>query len=154
MRTKMNYEIVNLEEKTIVGITARTRNSDANMGQVIGGLWGSFFGEGVYSSIENKVNTYTVGLYSDYESDVNSEYSITVGCEVMSAANQPQNTAVKTIKKGKYAKFTVHGHMQKAVAEFWQKLWAMDLDRTYQSDFEEYINADEDNAEINIYISL
>lgn len=35
----MNYEIVNLEEKIVVGITARTGNNDPECQKVIGGLW-------------------------------------------------------------------------------------------------------------------
>lgn len=44
--------------------------------------------------------------------------------------------------------------MQKALAEAWNKIWKMDLDRSYKADFEEYLNADYNNAKINIYISL
>ena len=35
----MNYEIVNLEEKRVVGLAARTNNQSPEMGAVIGGLW-------------------------------------------------------------------------------------------------------------------
>lgn len=35
----MNYEIVNLEEKTVAGFSARTNNTSSDMGKVIGGLW-------------------------------------------------------------------------------------------------------------------
>jgi predicted transcriptional regulator YdeE len=44
--------------------------------------------------------------------------------------------------------------MQKAVADFWIELWQMDLNRSFQCDFEEYQNCDMENAEIHIYISL
>ena len=44
----MNYEIVNLEEKRVVGLAARTNNQSPEMGAVIGGLWEKFYGEGVY----------------------------------------------------------------------------------------------------------
>ena len=47
------------------------------------------------------------------------------------------------------------GHIEKEVAECWAKIWAMDLDRKYSFDFEEYVSGSEmDNAEINIYISI
>ncbi|MDD6771388.1 GyrI-like domain-containing protein, partial [Inconstantimicrobium porci] len=55
---------------------------------------------------------------------------------------------------GKYAKFVVRGHMQKAVQQFWQELWKMKLDRKYTADFEEYQDDCIDNAEIHIYIAL
>jgi predicted transcriptional regulator YdeE len=42
MEENMDYELVNLEEKTVVGVTARTKNSDTNMSAIIGGLWNSF----------------------------------------------------------------------------------------------------------------
>ena len=37
----MNYEIVELKEKTIVGFAGRTSNDDPKMGAVISGLWQS-----------------------------------------------------------------------------------------------------------------
>ena len=150
----MNYEIVNLEEKKLVGVTDRTKNSDSNMTMKIGALWKKFYNEGIYKKINNKLNEKAIGMYYDYESDVNSEYSVTVGCEVSSFNDIPKEVVTKVIQKGKYAKFIVKGHMQKAVANFWQELWKMDLDRNYKCDFEEYQNADVENAEIHIYISI
>ena len=44
--------------------------------------------------------------------------------------------------------------MQKAVAEFWQELWKMKLDRSFICDFEEYQNGGIDDCEIHIYIGL
>lgn len=145
----MNYEIVNLEEKIIVGVSAITSNDDPKMGQVIGSLWGKLYEGGINEIIKNKVNEYAIGLYSDYE---DNKYCVTVGNEVSSVENE--ELIVKKIPAGKYAKFSIEGHMQKAVAEAWNKIWQMDLDRSYKADFEEYLNADYDNAKINIYISV
>ena len=39
----MEYEIVNLKEKILVGLIATTSNSSEDMGQVIGGLWENFY---------------------------------------------------------------------------------------------------------------
>lgn len=150
----MNYELVTLEEKNVIGITARTKNSDENMPAIIGGLWNRFYQDGVYSQIKNKANDKALGIYSDYESDVNSEYSVTVACEVNCVDAVPENAVSKVIPAGNYAKFIVHGHMQHAVAEFWTQLWQMDLDRSYACDFEEYQDCDMENATIHIYISL
>jgi predicted transcriptional regulator YdeE len=124
------------------------------MPMIIGSLWQRFYQNGIYASIPNKVNDKTFGIYSDYESDVNSEYSVTVACEVNSAESMPKDVAVAKIPSGKYAKFVVKGHIQKAVAEFWEKFWQMELDRSYKCDFEEYQNGNIENAEIHIYISL
>ncbi|MGI6049514.1 MAG: GyrI-like domain-containing protein [Acetivibrionales bacterium] len=83
------------------------------------------------------------------------EYDVMVCCEVEDTTSLPENTDSEIIPSGKYAKFIVHGHVQKAVAEFWMKLWSMNLDRKFTCDFEEYQpGGDMENAEIHIYISL
>ena len=145
----MNYEIVTLKEKTLLGLSARTANDDPNMGEIIGGLWKKLFTEGVYESIKNKSNDYSIGLYSDYSDNT---YSITVGAEV-SENNNPE-LIKKTIPAGKYAVFSIEGNMVTAVAQSWNEIWQTDLDRSYTGDFEEYLNSDPENAKIKIYIAL
>lgn len=145
----MNYEIVNLEQKTVVGISAITGNADPQMGAVIGGLWRKLYDGGVGAAIKNKINDYAIGLYSDYSGD---QYCVTAGNEVSEPENE--GLSVKIIPAGRYAKFSVHGHMQKAVAEAWGEIWKMDLDRSFTGDFEEYLNSDWENGDIDIYIAL
>lgn len=145
----MNYEVVSLEEKIIVGVSATTGNSDPEMGKIIGGLWEKLYQGGVYPAIKNKVNEYAIGLYSDYTDE---GYCVTAGNEVSKAEN-PDFT-MKTIPAGKYAKFSVHGHMEKAVADAWAEIWQMNLDRSFTGDFEEYLNSDFENCNIDIYIAL
>lgn len=50
----MEYEIVNLPEKTAVGISARTNNFSPDMCKIIGNLWKRFFEEGIFFGIKNK----------------------------------------------------------------------------------------------------
>lgn len=145
----MQYEIVNLKEKIVVGVSATTGNNDPKMGETIGGLWEKLYQGGVYPRIKNKVNEYAIGLYSDYADD---QYCVTAGNEVSKAEND--DLTVKIIPAGKYAKFSVHGHMEKAVGEAWGEIWKMDLERSYAADFEEYLNSDFDNCDIDLYISL
>lgn len=145
----MKYEIVNLEEKIVVGVSAITGNDDTNMGKIIGGLWGKLYEGGINETIKNKANEYAIGLYSDYK---DNQYLVTVGNEVSKVENE--GLTIKKIPAGKYAKFSIEGHMEKAVAEAWNKIWQMDLDRSYEADFEEYLNSDFNNAKIDIYISL
>lgn len=145
----MKYEIVNLEEKIVVGLSATTSNDDPNMGKIIGGLWERLYQGGINETIKNKVNEYAIGLYSDYKYN---EYLVTAGNEVSEAENE--GLTIKKIPSGKYAKFSIEGHMEKAVAEAWNEIWQMDLERSYEADFEEYLNSDFNNAKIDIYISL
>lgn len=151
----MNYEISILKGKRVAGLKTRTVNSDPNMSAKIGGLWQRFFGEGVYQSIPGKLNEKTIGLYTNYENGVAGEYDVFVCSEVSDTAKLPEDLSSHIIPAGKYAKFIVRGDMQKAVAEFWMNLWAMELDRKFTSDFEEYQGgSDMSDMEIHIYIAL
>lgn len=145
----MNYEIVNLKEKVIVGVSVATSNEDPKMTEKIGKLWVGLYQGGVNAKIRNKVNEYAIGLYSDYSEN---GYIVTAGNEVAKSENDEFVT--KVIPAGRYAKFSVHGDMEKAVAQAWGEIWNMDLDRSFTGDFEEYLNSDFENADIDIYIAL
>jgi len=145
----MNYEIVTLEEKTVVGVSTITGNMEPDMGEKIGELWKDIYERGIYETIQNKANAHAIGLYSDYNG---TKYCASAAIEVSKNAN-PELTA-KTIPAGKYAKFSVKGNMYEAVANAWQEIWEMDLDRSFTADFEEYLNDDMENAEIDIYVAL
>ena len=146
----MDYEMIELSAKTIIGLTARTANDDPQMGAVIGSLWQRLFAEGIYEQIACKANSHTIGLYSDYEDGARGHYSITVGCEVTEAESLPQAAVVKTIPGGRYAKVTVMGDAVEAVGRAWEELWQLPLERTFTGDFEEYIGEEQ----IDIYIAV
>lgn len=151
----MNYEVVTLKQKSMIGLSARTSNRSPNMGTVIGGLWQKLFEEKLFFTIPNKVNEFSIGLYSGYSTDVNGEYDITVGCEVSSIDTLPENTIVKTIPAGRYAKFVVFGDMVEAVSKAWQEIWSIPLERSYTGDFEEYISTQaQGDCEVHIYVAL
>lgn len=159
----MNYEIVELEQKLVVGKCIVTSNSDPKMGEEIGKLWEKLYDSkcGYYCEIKNRINESAIGLYSDYQQD---KYTVTVGAEVSKAENS--EFTAKTIIKGKYAKFAVHGNMITAVAKAWGEIWKIKLDRTFAGDFEEYLPCDGcknkescnvqicTNCDINIYVAI
>ena len=142
----MNYEIVELKEKTIVGFAARTSNEDPQMGAIIGGLWKQLYTPENTEKIQNRVNAYAIGLYSDYDKE---GYQVTAGFEV-SDAESGNGFTVKTIPAGRYAKFSVHGDMIEAVTNSWKEIWETPLDRTFTGDFEEYLSQED----IDIYIAI
>lgn len=150
----MDIERIELKEKKVVGLLARTNNASPDIGNVIGGLWEDFYGKGIYSGIKNKSNEKALGIYTDYAGNEMDDYSVIVACEVEETDELPEGTVVRTIPAGTYAKFVVRGNMIKAVAEFWQELWKMDLPRTFVCDFEEYQNGDMEDALVHIYIGL
>ncbi len=147
----MHYEIVHLDAKTIVGITARTGNADPDCQKIIGGLWQRFMAEGIWTSLQNKANAYCVGLYSDYDFAA-MRYDVTIGAEVVE--NGDSHLAAKQIPAGSYAKFHIHGDVVKDVAHAWEEIWKMPLDRSFAADFEEYISNENGVADIDIYIAL
>lgn len=146
----MEYVIVTLEEKKIVGVAARTGNAEPDMQAVIGGLWQQYYQGGVCQRIQTKVNDYAYGIYSNYEGDT---YQVTVGAEVRDTA-QNDNLTILTIPQGTYAVFQVVGDMVQAVSEAWNQIWQMDLKRTFTADFEEYVAYDGVDATINIYVAV
>ena len=153
MAAYMEYEIVTLEEKIAVGISAKTNNQSPDMGAVIGGLWSRFYQEGIYASIPHKANEKALGIYTDYEGDEKSGYRVVVACETEKEPEEGQYTVIK-IPAGRYARFVIHGDMVQAVGAAWQEIWNMNLPRTFQCDYEEYQDDSMDNAEIHIYIGL
>lgn len=150
----MKYEVVELKEKIVAGLSARTNNASPDMGSVIGNLWQRFYTPGTWNSIGNRVNEKSLGIYTDYSSNEMGDYTIMVGAETCSDKQPNEDLEILRIPAGKYAKFIVKGHMQRAVADFWQQLWNMDLPRSFCCDFEEYQDAEMENAEIHIYIGL
>lgn len=151
---EMKYEVVELEEKTVIGLSARTNNSSPDVGAVIGGLWTRFFAEGIYDAIPDKKNRKALGIYTDYAGNETGDYTVMTACETEAGAAAPAGTVSRKIPAGPYAKFIVTGDMRQAVAEFWTELWKMDLPRSFVCDYEEYQNEEMEHAEIHMYIGL
>lgn len=147
----MDYEIVKLETKTIVGITARTGNGDAGYKQVIGKLWADFMSDGLEASICNRASSFCVGLYSDYDL-AKMEYDVTVGTAVLENGNP--ELSHKTIPAGRYARFEVKGDVVEDVSTAWDEIARTPLDRAFSADFEEYRGSENGVAEVDIYVAL
>lgn len=146
----MNYQIVELKEKIVVGVSIKTGDKSPTMSQDIANLWVKLYQEGIHPTIKNKINEYAIGLYCDYTDK--SEYLALAGNEVSKSENPELTT--KIIPAGKYAKFSIKGNMVTAVQEAWKEIWNTELDRTYTGDFEEYLNSDWENALIDIYVAV
>ena len=150
----MNYNVVELNEKIIVGKSVRTSNKNLQSTKDIGAMWQRFLEEQIYDKIDNKVTGKGIGLYTNYEGDAGKPYTFVCGVEVFESTNRDMETYI--IPKGQYAKFSIKGHMVTAVADAWQRIWKMPLDRAYKCDFEVYHRDSEnmDQQSIDIYISL
>ena len=155
----MNYEIVELKEKTVAVLTARTNNASPEMGNIIGGLWQKFYSAEIVPAIKNRADSYALGIYTEYSSDEKGDYTAAVGCEIIGETELPNGMKTIKIPAGKYAEFSIKGEMDTAeqlaaLQKLWQELWSMELDRTFICDFEEYRSADPKLADIHVYIGL
>ena len=128
----MNYEIVNLNEKIIAELRQRTGNSDPEVSENNRRSMAGFMGKGIWDSMKNKANEYCIGLYSDYDFS-NMTYEVTIGAEVTKADSELK---VKKIPGGRFALFKIKGDVVKDVAEAWEKIWTMPLERSFTGDFE------------------
>ncbi len=152
----MKYEIVELEEKKVVGVKIKTTNQNGKSIEDIGMTWQKLFADGIYEKIQDKVNNKTIGLYTEYEGDYTKPYTFVAGAEVSEELENNKEIVTKIIPKGKYARFIITGDVQNSVGQAWQEIWSMDLKRKYNCDFEEYQNNSQDmqNQEIHIYIAI
>ena len=96
-------EIV-IKEIIIAGISIKTCNENEMKPEKaeIPVLWNNFFEKNIRQNIPNQIeNSPIYGVYSDYESDVNGYYRLTVG---MSIKDNSTLSVVK-IESGKYLTF-------------------------------------------------
>jgi len=151
----MNYDQVMLEGKTVTGKRIRTRNDDPGMPLAIGNLWQTFYTDGTSGRIAGTQNVNPLGLYTNYEDGARGFYDLLVCFETDEKSAQPEDLITRRIPAGKYAKFVVSGNTPRDVGAFWGSLWAMNLDRKFDSDYEEYIVAQSgETTEVHVYISL
>ncbi len=140
----MNYEIVKLPARKIVGIGVRTGNDAPDCSQKIGALW-----ERVLCKESAQKKYY--GLYTDYQWQDNS-YLAVVGTEGTVCAS---DEVCIEISAGEYARFYFKGNVRTEIRAVWEKIWQMDLPRVYTVDFEEYLSCDaEGQGEVYIYVAL
>ena len=83
----MKYEIVELEEKVIVGIKIKTTNQDGKAMEDIEKTWQKLFFERIYEKIKDKANNKTIGLYTEYEGDYTKPYTFIAGVKLFQKEN-------------------------------------------------------------------
>lgn len=142
----------------MIGVSARTTNAKEITSEgKIPGLWSKYIEQNIAQKIPQLVQPQqTIGLYSDYESDVNGEYAITIGKEVEKIDLVPEGMAAKKIPTSTYAVFTTpKGPVTEVVPKTWLAIWEFfrtaDQERTYTGDYELY---DERRDQVEIYIAI
>lgn len=146
-------KVVTIDKKNVIGFTARTENNAEISGNgKIPALWESFMGSVAKNNLTNFV---PVGVYWNYESDMNAKFNVTAGIEFTDKNAKAFSDHV-TIQAGKYLQFSKEGKNPEAVIELWQEVWQYfsnensEFKRAYITDFELYTGL---NA-VEIYISI
>jgi predicted transcriptional regulator YdeE len=148
----------------VVGIRTRTRNADETNPQTarIGALWGRFMQEHVEDRIAHRATPRVLAVYSDYESDHDGPYSLTIGCEVSRLEPLPEGLVSVAVPAGRYARLrSQKGSIPGIVIEAWQRVWSagpetLGGERAFLADFEVYDERSRDpaSAEVDLYLGL
>jgi len=141
----------------IIGISVRTTNENGQAGIDIPKLWETFMSEDSIAKIPNKVDETMYSLYTDYEKDHTKPYTAIIGCKVKSLDTIPENMIGKSFEGGNYHKSTTRGDLMKGViVNHWNKIFEMNLDRTFIADFEVFGEkaSNLSDAEVDFYVSV
>ncbi|WP_310993098.1 GyrI-like domain-containing protein [Aequorivita marina] len=150
-------QTVKIEPFNIIGISIRTTNENGQASKEIAELWGKFMSESVLSKIPNKVDNEIYSLYTDYEEDHTKPYTAILGCKVENLDNIPNGMVGKSFSGGTYNKTTAKGDlMQGLIVNQWSKIFEMELDRTYDADFEIFGEKAQNpsDAEVDFYVGI
>lgn len=161
----MNKAITELPAIKLVGITARTSNTQEMNPETskIGTTMQRFFTAGMQAQIFGRKNPGTVfAVYTNYESDEHGAYTYFLGEEVNDFENIQQGFETLTIPSQTYVKFTSDpGKMPAVCIDMWQNIWKMNAadlggQRTYIADFEVYNERSQnpEQAVLDIYIAI
>ena len=137
-----------VERFMVTGLSVRTRNSDEfdEKTAKIPSLWQQFYASDLAA------NPKIFGVYSNYDSDANGYYTVTVGIE---SSHAPTQINPVIIQAGNYLVFQGRGPMPATVVETWKRVWDFfgtntAPRRNFVSDFEAYNGPNE----VTIYIGL
>ena len=150
-------QTVKIEPFNIIGIPVSTTNENGQASKEIAELWGKFMSESILEKIPNKVDNEIYSLYTDYEGDHTKPYTAILGCKVESLDNIPNGMVGKPFSGGTYIKTTAKGNlMQGLVVNQWSKIFEMELDRTFDADFEIFGEKAQNpsDAEVDFYVGV
>ena len=161
----MSASTLSLPLIQLVGIQCRTNNADEQDQKKakIGALWMRYMNDHIAQQIPHRKNKgVTFSAYTDYENDMQGQYTCFIGEEVDSLDNIPPTLSILLIPCQRYKKFTSEQGMMPAVCiDLWQKIWAeypvaMAGERAYLADFERYDERAQDpqHTTLDIYIGL
>lgn len=146
-------QTLRIKKLILSGISVITNNHSemSDDSSKIPQLWEDYYSKNVHLKTKHKSNKgHMYGVYSDYTSDVNGDYKVTVAVEV-----KKESSTCIDIENEKYLVFSAKGELPDIVIDTWETIWEYfeknsEYTRKYSIDFEKYISEDE----IEIYISI
>ena len=133
----LKFAIKKLPARIVVGISRRTRNTDAQ--ESIPDCWQEFMRQNAAAKIPHRATPPVMfAVYSDYEKDWTGYYSYLLGCVVTRADTVPDGMEARRIPPQTYAVFRAKGRMPDEITGVWANIWASELPRKYTYDFEMY----------------
>lgn len=148
------------------GLSVRTTNNAeiSHDTAKLGRLWQKFYQE-YAGSLPESEDIY--GIYHNYESDdLVGAFDVVAGWEVDNEQAQSgdaiaaNNIVTIDIPAGKYLVFSETGNMPNTVMNAWEKAWEYFNDpncehkRTYNVDFEHYIDGNLEYGQVDLYIGI
>lgn len=157
----MNETMTHMPSAVLTGVAIRTTNlRESGPEAQIPSLWERYFASGLQQQPGVKNPHLLYALYTDYESDVNGEYTLLLGHE-LERADPEFGEVTAEIPEASYIKFTSkRGPVQQVVVELWQEIWAFfqnsELKRAYSGDFERYDLRDFNPADavVDIFVAV
>lgn len=148
---------IKINEFKLIGIKLdkKTTNANGQSGIDCGNMWQKFSQDNIAEKIPGKLSNEIYAVYFEYEGDHTKPYSYFIGCKVEPSTNTPSGLESITIGTEVYTKLIAKGKMPDCIAYIWQQIWASDMKRNYNYDFEIYgeRSQDWDNAEVEVYLS-
>ena len=145
------------------GISVRTTNNAEISHETakLGRLWQKFY-QNHAGQLPESEDIY--GIYHNYESDdLVGAFDVVAGWQMANeeeAVAPADNVIAVEIPAGKYLVFSEKGNMPNTVMNAWEKAWeyfnAADCEhtRTFNVDFERYIDGNLEYGQVDLYISI
>jgi len=154
MITEPSPSLTTFPETNVTGVSVRTNNAfemSAESGH-IAALWHRF-GRTIAPQLNQGSQVF--GVYSNYESDHNGDFSVLAGSDQGHIVPEADFVS-HIVPSGHYLMFTAKGALPDAIVKTWQQVWSYfqssdcPYQRAYTTDFEFY--KAKDSAELYIAV--
>jgi predicted transcriptional regulator YdeE len=149
---------VEIDEINLIGLSLKEKTTNTNGQSSIDceNLWHEFEKGKYAEKIPDRISNEIFGVYHQYEGDSTKPFSYFIGCKVKAGIRASNGLDSIIIPKGIYYKIVAKGKMPDCVTQAWKEVWASDIPRTYNIDFEVYDERSKDwnKAEVDVYLSI